>query len=75
MPYEGINQQYRKQDHDTTVIALTIGKPGEAIAAAFDSRGGLMLVLAKNDDVTYEDYQAVRDLFEEKHRETDHEDT
>lgn len=46
------------------MIALTIGKPGEAIAAAFDSRGGLMLVLAKNDDVTYEDYQAVRDLFE-----------
>ncbi|KAI6146328.1 hypothetical protein BKA82DRAFT_994208 [Pisolithus tinctorius] len=48
---------------DTIAVALTTGRPGDVFAAAFDTRGGVTLVLAKNDSPTAEDDQAVRDLF------------
>ncbi|KAI6146357.1 hypothetical protein BKA82DRAFT_750658 [Pisolithus tinctorius] len=66
-------QQHWKQDRetritarllDTIAVALTTGKPGEVFAATFDTRNGLRLVLAKNEDVTDEDDRAVREFFQ-----------
>jgi hypothetical protein len=39
---------------------LTTGKPGDVVAAAFDKRGNIKLVLAKNGDVGSTDYMAAR---------------
>ncbi|KAH7885619.1 hypothetical protein F5I97DRAFT_1420620 [Phlebopus sp. FC_14] len=47
---------------DAIALTLMTGKPGEAFAAAFDKRQGIMLVLAKNGPVTEEDSHTVRDL-------------
>ncbi|KAI6149855.1 hypothetical protein BKA82DRAFT_997817 [Pisolithus tinctorius] len=47
---------------DTIAVALTTGAAGDVYAAAFDTRGGLTLVLAKNDVFTPEDDAAVLDL-------------
>ncbi|KAI6146314.1 hypothetical protein BKA82DRAFT_1000439 [Pisolithus tinctorius] len=66
-------QQHWKQDRetritarllDTIAAALATGKPGEVFAATFDSRNGLRLVLAKNEDVTDEGDRAVREFFQ-----------
>ncbi|KAI6146369.1 hypothetical protein BKA82DRAFT_20060 [Pisolithus tinctorius] len=48
---------------DTVALALTTRKPGEVFAVALDTRGGLTLVLGKNDDVTADDDRAARDFF------------
>ncbi|KAI6152622.1 hypothetical protein BKA82DRAFT_4112897 [Pisolithus tinctorius] len=48
---------------DTIAVALTTGRPRDVFAAAFDTHGGVTLVLAKNDSPTAEDDRAVRDLF------------
>ncbi|KAI5999780.1 hypothetical protein F5J12DRAFT_784558 [Pisolithus orientalis] len=48
---------------DTIAVALTTGLAGDAYATAFDTSGGLTLVLAKNEPVTHDDDRAVRDLF------------
>ncbi|KAI6143248.1 hypothetical protein BKA82DRAFT_4184288 [Pisolithus tinctorius] len=71
MPSKGVSQESDDNVHantpirllETIAVALTTGKPGEVFATAFDRRKGLTLVLAKNDIVTVEDHQAVRDLF------------
>lgn len=71
MPSKGVSQESDDNVHantpirllETIAVALTTGKPGEVLATAFDRREGLALVLAKNDVVTVEDHQAVRDLF------------
>ncbi|KAI5999767.1 hypothetical protein F5J12DRAFT_784545 [Pisolithus orientalis] len=43
---------------DTIAVALTTGRPGDVFAAAFDTRGGVTLVLAKDDSPTAEDDRA-----------------
>ncbi|KAI6152620.1 hypothetical protein BKA82DRAFT_4112879 [Pisolithus tinctorius] len=74
MLYEGIGKHSNKVTwhHDTKItirildiiaVALTTGLARDAYAAAFDTHGGLTLVLAKNEPFTDDDDRAVRDLF------------
>jgi hypothetical protein len=41
---------------DLIAVCLTTGKPGDVVAAAFDKREHIRLVLAKNGDFHSEDY-------------------
>ena len=43
---------------EAIATCLTTGKPGDGVAAAFDKRGNIRLVLAKNGDVGSTDYMA-----------------
>ncbi|CAL1715130.1 unnamed protein product [Somion occarium] len=48
---------------DVIAVCLTTGKPGDVVAAAFDKREHLSLVLAKNGDVLPADYAAAQTFF------------
>jgi hypothetical protein len=71
LPYWSVgvrsNEDFRKLEtrsdvHLLEIIAtcLTTGKPGDVVAAAFDKRGNIRLVLAKNGNVGSTDYMATR---------------
>ncbi|KAI6154786.1 hypothetical protein BKA82DRAFT_997657 [Pisolithus tinctorius] len=73
MPYAGVGQHSNKATRsldtkdiirilDTIAVALTTGVAGDVYAAAFDTRGRLTLVLAKNERSTADDDRAVRHL-------------
>ncbi|RDB28239.1 hypothetical protein Hypma_001498 [Hypsizygus marmoreus] len=44
-------------------VCLTTGQPGDAVAAAFDKRNYIALILAKNGEVTHADYKATTALW------------
>ncbi|CAL1717004.1 unnamed protein product [Somion occarium] len=48
---------------DLIAVCLTTGKPGDVVAAAFDKREHVSLVLAKNGDVLPADYAAAQTFF------------
>jgi hypothetical protein len=71
MPYQSVgvrsNKDIREPEthSDMRVLeliatCLTAGKPGDVVAAAFDKRGNIKLVLAKNGNVGSTDYMATR---------------
>jgi hypothetical protein len=71
MPYQSVgvrsNKDIREPEthSDMRVLeliatCLTTGKAGNVVAAAFDKRGNVKLVLAKNGDVGSADYMAAR---------------
>jgi len=73
MPYQSAgaqsNKDIREPDThadmrvlDMIAVCMTTGNPGDVVAAAFDKREGITLVLAKNGDVLPADYAATTTL-------------
>ncbi|KAM6491131.1 hypothetical protein JOM56_013370 [Amanita muscaria] len=73
MPYQGVGTLSNRQSRDsntnrdvrlldTIALALTTGNPGDVIAAAFDKREQMQLVLAKNGPPTPDDVAAANEF-------------
>ncbi|KAI5999771.1 hypothetical protein F5J12DRAFT_951708 [Pisolithus orientalis] len=71
-PQQNHQDTHRQNWHDTKstihilntiAVTLTTGRPRDVFTAAFDTHGGVTLVLAKNNSPTTEDDWAVHDLF------------